>query len=107
MTSFMVTCDVAKPYPVILGGVGFTHPSKFTLYAEADHEAVAIVIQAVNLTTGRRLDTDIAAPTVDRGVSKVLLRMQLSPGRWHLLLESLAMGIVAQRAVEIQDEEDP
>jgi hypothetical protein len=101
MSSLILTCDDAYLDPLILHGVGFRHPERFVIYAEADHDAVACAVRAVNVATGEAVETGAGTPTFVDGYSRWLWRVTLSVGSWRLNLETLARGYVAERTVEI------
>jgi hypothetical protein len=101
MSSLILTCDDAYLDPLNLHGVGFRHPQCFVIYAEADHDAVAFAIRAVNLVTGEAVETGPGTPAVADGYSRLLWRVTLSSGSWRLSLETLSRGFVAERTVEI------
>jgi hypothetical protein len=105
MSSLLLTCNKAYTDPLVLSGVGFHHPTRFVIYAEADHDAVAFAVRAVNLDTGEELETGPGTPAFLDGYSRLLWQVKLPPGRWQLNLETLARGYVAERVVEVHDAE--
>jgi hypothetical protein len=105
VSGLLITCDGADEWPLALKGVGFVHPRRLVIYGEADHDAIAFVVQAVNLVDGRQMETEPLAPAYNGHVSRLLYRVKLQPGPWLLRLESLSEGVVATREIGVRDEE--
>jgi hypothetical protein len=106
MPGLLITCDDADEWPLTLKGVGFEHPRRLVMYGEADHDAIAFVVQAVNLIDGRQMETEPLAPAYNGHVSRLLYRVSLRSGPWLLRLESWWEGVVATRQIGVRDEEE-
>ena len=104
-SNLVVTCMAVADEPLMLFGVRSEHGRQFAVYGEADHDAVGFVVQALNLDSGDKLETEVLPATSTTGASWVLLSLELVPGRWQLSLETVVLGVIARRIITVHDGE--